>query len=111
MDAAFDLGATVLGALVGRRGRGLGGVRSTLRSSNRAARGAADVARVEAELAQLRDRLRDLEASLEVDFRALHAAAAAALEVLLPIELRPRKSDVSVGAVALLWTLAQPSSG
>jgi hypothetical protein len=102
-----SLGATVLGALFGRRARSVGTVgraATTARSASRIGRERADVSRAEERVAELQDELRRLSDEFE------DAAAALELDVdptAIELEekvIRPRKSDVEVEPVTLVWT-------
>jgi hypothetical protein len=105
VETAISVGATVLGALFGRKLRSLGNVgRATT-----AARGASrtlgereDVAREKEQLEALRRELAALEAELAVELDGLRASFDREPE-LEEIVIRPRKSDVGVERVALVW--------
>jgi len=106
MQTAISIGATVLGALFGRRalsagslGRATTAVRGagrTMREREDIARAAGDVEAARGELARLEDEFAAETAAL----RAGHEPAALALE---RVEVKPRKSDIGVEAVTLVW--------
>jgi hypothetical protein len=103
-DTALSAGVGVLGALLGNgRRRGLGTARAALRSASRSVKERDDVARAEEEVSALREQLAALEADLEAEFRAVHAAAKAGIEPLERVEVRPKKTDIAVGTIALAW--------
>jgi hypothetical protein len=105
VETAISVGATVLGALFGRKLRSLGHVgRATT-----AARGASrtlgerqDVAREQEQLEALGRELAALEAELAVELDRLRASFDREPE-LEELVIRPRKSDVGVERVALVW--------
>ncbi len=104
-ETAISLGATVLGALLGRRGFStgtLGRATTAARSIGRAAGERGDVARAAESVDDLRQRLEELEGEA--------AAAAASIEAPSPdrmelerVSVRPRKSDLEVVEVSLVW--------
>jgi hypothetical protein len=101
LDTAVSIGATVLGAVFGRRS--LGRATTATRGVGRSIEQAGDVGRAEENLAELRRELAELDAALQADIRALDARIDPLTETLTPIALRPEKDDVSVRLVALGW--------
>jgi hypothetical protein len=106
VQAAVSLGATLLGAFLGRRAVSLG----TLGRATTAARGAArvlkergDVARAGESAEAVRARIAALDEAYARDVAALEAEAAPAAVAVEPLTVRPRKSDVTVTAFALAW--------
>jgi hypothetical protein len=104
VGTAISVGATVLGALFGRKLGGAGTVgraASAARGATRSAREHGDVARADEALAAAEAELRALDA----EFRAESAALREAVQEgeLVERTLRPRKSDTQVERVALLW--------
>ncbi len=107
MQTAIAFGATLLGALVGRRGMSRGTVSraaTTMRSAGRIAREKGDVAHAEESLEALRDRRKAMERDTEEETERIRAAWQGVETGLEPLRIRPRKSDISVGGVALVWT-------
>jgi hypothetical protein len=105
--AAVSLGATVLGALFGRRARSVGTVgraATTARSASRIGREQADVSRAEERVAELQEDLRRLSDEFEDAASALELDVDPASIALEEKVIRPRKSDVEVEPVALVWT-------
>jgi prefoldin subunit 5 len=107
LQTVVSLGATVLGALFGRRAASIGTVgraTTTVRGASRAARKKEDVDRALERLEESREQLE----ALEQEFQDQAAEVAeridpAALE-LEEHRVRPRKADIQVGQVTLLWT-------
>jgi hypothetical protein len=98
MNAALDLGGTVLGAFFGRRA----GVRTgqhIARAGARAAKEQQDAEHAAVAVEQVRAELAQLDAAFRAEADAL-ALAAPALE---PVVLAPRKSDTRTDRVALAW--------
>jgi hypothetical protein len=107
MQTAISVGATLLGALFGRKVASVGSVgRATTaaRGMGRAARERDDIGRAEETLESLQRQLQDLEDEFaeEAD-RVREEAAEGGLECQ-ELAIRPRKADLSVERVALLWT-------
>ena len=111
LQTAVSVGATVLGALFGRKlssARNVGRATTAARGFGRASRERGDVRRakerVEAEEQKLRDLEKDLEERL-AELRERHDPAHAEIET---IELAPRKSDLRVERLALAWVPEDP---
>lgn len=107
MQTAISVGATLLGALLGRKAVSAGNVgRATTaaRSASRIGREAADVARAEESVEAIEARI----AALDAEFKAAVAAQESELDAntleLREIAVAPRKSDINIGSVTLLWT-------
>jgi hypothetical protein len=106
MQTAISVGATVLGALLGRKIASVGTVgraTTSARGVGRAAREKADIARAQRDLTALHQKL----AELEVDFEQAVAALAETMDPdafeMKSTVIRPRKSDISVGQFGLAW--------
>ena len=106
LQTAISVGATVLGALVGRRSY----LRSTIGRATTAARGAGrimkegqDVARAKENVAALQQQLEELEAQAGYDADLLKSSADPLSEQLETLEVKPRKTDISVRVLGLGW--------
>jgi hypothetical protein len=107
VQTAISLGATVLGALFGRKlasASTLGRATTTARGVGRSAREREDAAHARQEAADVQRELADLQAEFDAEVAELQGAGASVEEDLQPRVLHPRKSDVSVTDVVLLWT-------
>jgi hypothetical protein len=93
----LDVGASILGALVGGRRR------SIVSAAGRAVKQSRDVSRAGENVTVLEAQLAALEQKLRDDLEALGHARDPQTELLEPVIVRPRKSDVRVRFVALLW--------
>jgi hypothetical protein len=103
MSTAISVGATVLGALFGRKvGVGtVGRAATAARSASRTAREQGDVGRAEAQLAEAQAAFEELEVRFQEELAGVRDAAAdPELEALT---LRPRRGDTRVDEVALVW--------
>ena len=111
---AMSIGATVLGALFGRRKLSVTTVRSasaSARSAGRIAKEAKDVELAEASLEDLRARRAELEAEAAATVAALPSATDLAAAPLEPIRVKPKKADVEVLRVALAWAPHDAATG
>ncbi len=105
IGTAISIGATVLGALFGRKLASVGNVgrvATTARRMSRAGQERQDVERATENVGVVKQRLEDLEAEFQSQVAALQGAAAGAPQVET-FAVRPRKSDISVERVALVW--------
>jgi hypothetical protein len=106
MQTAISVGVTILGALAGRRSFG----RATLGRAATAARGASRMIKEGQDVQQalenrmaLEKQLEELEAQLSFETEMISGAADPLTEELETVEVRPRKTDISVRALGLGW--------
>ena len=106
MQTTVSFGATILGAVLGRRGGGLG----TLGRATTAARGVGrsmkerqQVERAEDTLAAERQTLAEIEAQAQADMSATVVAADIAPDAIEKMAMRPRRSGATVDLVAVVW--------
>jgi hypothetical protein len=107
MNTAIRLGASLLSAMFGRKLASASNVNRAATSARAAKRAAAerqDVARAEDDLQMLQRRLADLNAEFEAEAHKLQAHLEARANDFEEIQIRPKKSDISVTQVALVWT-------
>lgn len=113
MSAAVSIGTSILGALFGRKkfsATNVSRAGSSVRSATRAADQRSDIKRAEAEVEELKQDVEDLEKELE---EALDQIARNYSEEHLEIEayeVKPRKSDVAINSLALVWLPYQITS-
>jgi hypothetical protein len=106
MQAAVSVGATLLGAFLGRKALSqstLGRATTAMRGVERSAREQGDVTRAVESLDVLRQRRDALSQELEQEMAALSARLEGGQEALTERVIRPRKTDIEVVRVALLW--------
>jgi hypothetical protein len=106
LQTAISFGATLLGAFMGRKAVS----RSTLGRATTAARGVSrsvkesqDVGRAQETVEALRQQLADLETQFQSETAALETKVDPLTESLETISLKPKKTDISVRLVALVW--------
>jgi hypothetical protein len=100
------VGATILGALLGRKAlsaTNIGRATTAARSATRIGRESQDVDRADGSVGVLQQRLTALTAESEAAVAKAMAAYDPAGIVLRPVQATPRKSDVAVGEIALVW--------
>jgi hypothetical protein len=113
IQTAVSMGATILGAVLGRRAATVGTVgRATTaaRGMGRSMKEAQDVRRAEESAETLRAQLAELQARIEAEIAAVAAAGDAAREVLETIALQPKRANISVQLVGLAWVPGRPAA-
>jgi len=105
MSSALSVGGSLLGALFGggRRSSAFGKAATAARSVGRIGKERTDVAHAEADLAALREQYSSLEAELEAEVAALESSFDPAAIPLETVGIKPRKSDIEVTELALVW--------
>ncbi len=107
MSSVFSIGASVLGAVLGRRTLSAANVNraaSAARAATRIGRESGDVERAGESREVVQQKQRDLQQQFEADTAALETRFDATTAVLRKVQVSPRKSDIAVGEVALVWT-------
>jgi hypothetical protein len=107
LQTAISVGATVLGALFGRKAVSastLGRATTAARSAGRIGRESEDVDQAAESVQQVQARLSELEAECAAAVAELERGLDPLTVELREVELAPRKSDTQVGRVSLLWT-------
>jgi len=106
VQAAISVGATLLGAFLGRKVTSVG----TIGRATTAARGAArvlkeqqDIGRATETSESLRQQLADLEAEFNAEMAELEGKGDALTERLESVTFRPKKTNISVQLCALAW--------
>jgi hypothetical protein len=106
MQTAISLGATVLGALFGPKTVGVGTVgraTTTMRGAGRAMKESQDVQRAQETVEAVEEQRRLLEEDFLAESKALEAATDAATETLERVVVQPKKADLHLKVVALVW--------
>jgi hypothetical protein len=107
LHAALSIGATILGAFLGRKAvsaTNIGRATTAMRNTARIGREAGDVDRAEGTAEQVDQRIAALGKELEAAITALDARLDARSIALRELTVAPRKTDIAVGKVLLLWT-------
>jgi hypothetical protein len=106
VSAAVSFGATVFGALFGRKVASTSNISkaaTSVRAAGRAMEQGSDVGRAEEKLSTLQNQLADLEKQLETEVASITERCSVENVKLEPYEVQPRKSDISVDQVTLAW--------
>jgi hypothetical protein len=107
MRTMVSVGATVLGALFGRKLGSLGNVgraSTAARGAGRAARERGDISRARDDADALQQQLEALEVEFEGRLEAMRDKLEGKEVVCEELPIRPRKTDLSVERVVLVWT-------
>jgi hypothetical protein len=107
LDTAVSFGSSLIGALFGRKlasRANVGRAATSVRSAGRAARQRGDVQQAQSKLESLQQELAALEHELEEEVHDIEAALHADAFDLETLEVRPRKSDIRVKDITLVWT-------
>ena len=106
-QTAISLGATILGAFMGRKVgsyRNVSRATTTMRGAGRAMREKEDIARAEEDLDAQRTRLRELEDEFKQAIETMEAKFDAGALDLEEIIVPPRKTDITIQPIGLCWT-------
>jgi len=107
MQAAISVGASILGAFLGRKtisATNIGRATTAIRGAGRVLKESQDVSMAQENVAALQQQLADLEAQFKAESEALAAASDPLQEQLQPVSLKPAKADITVKLVTLAWT-------
>ena len=107
MQAAISVGASILGAFLGRKtisASNIGRATTAIRGAGRAIKESKDVGQAEENVSALQQQLADLESQFKVETDALAAATDPLSEQLETVSLKPTKANIAVKLVALAWT-------
>ena len=109
MTTALSIGSTLLGALFGRKRLSTTSINragTAMRRAGRIGKEREDVERAEESLEILQKRLADMEAELEQEVGRMQAQLSADTVAVDVVAVKPRKSDIDVSELALLWQAA-----
>ena len=105
-QTAISMGASVLGALFGRKvlsSGNIGRATTAARSASRIGRESEDVQRAEESVEQIQAQIAALDRECEAAIAALDTSLDPKTIALRVISAAPRKADIAVGKVVLLW--------
>jgi hypothetical protein len=106
MQTAISFGTTVLGALFGRKKVStsvLGRATTAARGVGRSMKESEDIARAEESVSVLQKQLTALEQQLQIESQELQNRIDPQTETFQPLEIRPKKTNITVKQVALVW--------
>jgi hypothetical protein len=107
MQAAISVGASILGAFLGRKtisATNIGRATTAIRGAGRAIKESKDVGQAEDNVMALQQQLADLEVQFKTETDALAAATDPLSEKLETVSLKPTKANIAVKLVTLAWT-------
>ncbi|MGZ9140323.1 MAG: ATP-binding protein [Nitrospira sp.] len=107
VQAAISVGASILGAFLGRKtisASNIGRATTAVRSAGRVMKESQDVGAAEENVVALQQQLADLEAQFKSESDVLAAATDPLNEKLETISIKPTKANIAVKLVALAWT-------
>jgi hypothetical protein len=107
MQAAISVGASILGAFLGRKtisATNIGRATTAVRGAERAIKESKDVGQAEENVSALQQQLAGLEAQFKTETDAFAAATDPLNEKLETVSLKPTKANIAVKLVALAWT-------
>ena len=106
LQTAVSLGATLLGAFMGRKTLSHGNIgraSTTIRSGMRTAKERSDIETASENLEVLQQQKADLESEFQAEMKGLEGSTDPVQQKIESVAKRPRKSDVAVRLVALVW--------
>ena len=106
-DTALSIGTTLLGAFMGKKtlsATNIGRAASSVRSASKLAKERTDVGYAEENVEAVQQRLADLDAEFQTETEKIQASLDADVMSLEEITLQPKKSDISIDQVTLVWT-------
>ncbi|MFO0770544.1 MAG: ATP-binding protein [Nitrospiraceae bacterium] len=107
VQAALSVGASILGAFLGRKAisaTNIGRATTAIRSAGRVLKESQDVGHAEENAAAIQQQLAELESQFRAESDALAAATDPLAEKLESVTIKPTKSNIAVTLVALAWT-------
>jgi molecular chaperone GrpE (heat shock protein) len=107
-QTTISIGTALLQAVLGRS-RSLGRVSTSMKSASRAARQQADVSHAEESLEAVQAEQQALEQEVAAELERIRQTFDPSQVVLEAVEMKPRRSDVVVDEVAVLWVLVEPA--
>jgi hypothetical protein len=109
MGAALSVGATIFGALLGRKAisaSSLGRATTAARGMSKLGKESQDVTRATENVTALKEQLAEIESSMQADIQSVTADWDLANEPFERVLVKPKRGGVSVQLVALVWVPA-----
>ncbi|MCA9223348.1 MAG: ATP-binding protein, partial [Planctomycetales bacterium] len=107
LSTAMSIGTTLLGALLGRKmvsATNMSRAATSVRSATKIAKEKSDVTQAQENVETLRQQLAELEQQFQADTETLKASFDGDSLEITELPIKPRKSDLTVEQVALVWT-------
>jgi hypothetical protein len=109
LQTALSVGATVLGALFGRKAVStstIGRATTAARGMGRTMKESQDIELARQTLAAAQQQKADLEAEIQAEVNRMSGALDPSSETLVPFALKPKRTEITVQVVALAWAPA-----
>ncbi|GFE78525.1 ATP-binding protein [Steroidobacter agaridevorans] len=106
VQTAISVGTSILGALLGRKAISVGNAQragSAARSAGRLSKESGDIDRAEENREVIQQRLTEMQSELESEVSRLRSELDPATVTIEQTSVKPRKTDIDVRTVALLW--------
>jgi Helicase HerA, central domain len=106
LQTAISVGATLVGALLGRKtvsASTLGRATTAVRGAGRAMKESEDISRAQETVAAVERQRKELDDALAAETEALTGRTDGGMEKLERVVLKPKKGNVTVKIVALVW--------
>ncbi|MFZ0610818.1 MAG: DUF87 domain-containing protein [Desulfobacterales bacterium] len=106
IESVISFGTAILGAFLGRKAVSSGNVTrvgTAMKSAGRLSKEQMDVARAQETMANVNNKIADLETRLQSDIDKLDAAYDPASELLEAVRVTPRSTDIALEVFGLLW--------
>jgi flagellar motility protein MotE (MotC chaperone) len=103
LKTVVNIGSTLLGAFLGRKRLSSSRLGTAVKGFGRQARESQDVERAKEDLAVLEEKYREMERELEQEIEELEERFDPLNEELETFAVKPRRTDVEVRRVALVW--------
>jgi hypothetical protein len=107
IQTAISVGATIVGALLGRKAISastIGRATTAARGVGRTMKESEDISRAKETVAALEEQRKQLDADFAAESATLDAANDAGTETLEKISIKPKKTNITVKLVGLVWT-------
>ena len=107
VQTAVSVGATILGALFGRKTLSAGTIgraTTSMRGAGRMSREKQDIVRAQREVQIVNEKLATLEAEFQAEIASLSTDFLPEELDLIEIMIRPRKTDIMIDRFELIWT-------
>ena len=106
MSAALSIGASIMGALFGRKlmsATNFNRAAGSMRAASRISRERQDIAQATETVEAVKQQLEELEAQFKAETEQVHASLQPDTLPLETVEIQPRKADIAVEPVRLIW--------
>jgi uncharacterized protein YbcI len=102
-DTLLDIGMGILGALFGRKSSAVTKGASALKKGGRIVKEKRDVEAVEMQIEEVKEDIKNLKEELEREIEKIEEKYDSGNYEIETVSIKPRRSDVSVEDIALLW--------